>query len=137
MPARLPSRVTSALVFAILVVLYLGMDALPVYATLTSAAGEMRSRARRFPALPPVPGEQRREFKSFRLDLLNLSWSLHATLDATYLHLEPAWLLRRIGAVLMSIPRDRLTNAKRTLTGARAMLNATVLRGPRWCLLPS
>lgn len=127
----------SALVIAILVVLYLGMDALLVYATLSSAAGEMQSLARRFPALPPVPGAKRREFQSFRLDLLNLSWSLHATLDATHLHLEPAWLLRQLGAVPVSIPRDRLTNAKRTLTGAKAMLGATVLRGPRWCLLPS
>ncbi|MBY0112094.1 MAG: hypothetical protein K2Y21_04675 [Phycisphaerales bacterium] len=126
----------SPLTISIFVVVMLLIDSVVVVALLSNAAEEFRTLAKQFPPVPPQAGARRREFQSFRFDLLNLGWCLHATLDATYLHLEPAWLLRRLGAGPVSIPRDRITKATRTFTAAKATLGSTIIRGPRWCLLP-
>lgn len=119
----------------ILILVFFCVDAIVVYAIFSIAAGELRTLATRFPSVPVKPGAERRTFQSFRLDLFNFGWSIHATLDATHLHLQPAWLFRRFGAGACSIPREQLKAARRTLTGAKVELRGTTLHGPRWCLL--
>ena len=88
--------------------------------------------ARRHPAQPIADDAIRRRFQSFPLGLINLGWSVHASVDDQYLHLEPVTFLRWFGAIPMSVRWEDLsklnTNGKSVyMTGGHRLV------GPTWC----
>jgi hypothetical protein len=90
---------------------------------------------RAFPRRPPREDAVRRNFQSFQLGLCNFGFCIHVAVDEQYLHLEPARLIRLLGAGPASIPWEsiRLTGPPR-----RGWLTAQVgdrqFLGPAWCL---
>ena len=88
---------------------------------------------RAWPPRQPGPEAVRRNFQSFSLGLLNLGLSIHVAADDEYLHLQPARLIRWMGAVSTSIP----WNAMEPMAGRKATavkLGPHTMIGPRWCM---
>lgn len=82
---------------------------------------------------PPreVPREAiRRSFQSFRIDLVNMGFSINAAVDDEYLHLEPIAVWRLFGAESASIPFDQMVRSDR---GRSVRIEGRVIRGPKWC----
>lgn len=95
----------------------------------------------RYPAVERDPGAVRKEFQSFKIGMWNLGCCVHAAVDVEHLHLDPAWLLRCMGARSASVPLDDLevdpAAASRTGGRVRVTLNGTDFLGPAWCLRPA
>jgi len=91
---------------------------------------------KKFPAHEPGAGAVRRGFQSFKVGILNLGFSIHATADEHHLHLEPAAYLRCFGAHTVSIPWDAMTVKKRSRRGRWITVKADkwTIMGPAWCL---
>jgi hypothetical protein len=90
---------------------------------------------RLFPAQAPAADAVSRRFQSFRLNLLNLGFSVHVTVDERHLHLDAVRFLRWLGARPMSIPWEQISIVKRR--GGRwiaAKIDSFTLHGPAWCL---
>jgi len=96
----------------------------------------LRPLAARFPAVQPLPEALTRKFQSVRIDMLNLGFAVHVTVDGERLHLTPVAILRWLGARTISIPWNEIQIAKRSkLTGAvSAKIGSTTLVGPSWCM---
>ncbi|MHC4428453.1 MAG: hypothetical protein ACYS0D_07590 [Planctomycetota bacterium] len=90
---------------------------------------------RLFPAQAPAADAVSRRFQSFRLNLLNLGFAVHVTVDEGHLHLDAVRILRWLGARPMSIPWEQISIVKRH--GSRwtaAKIDSFTLHGPAWCL---
>ena len=88
---------------------------------------------RQWPPREPAPDAVRRNFQSFSLGLVNLGLSVHVAADEDYLHLQPASLIRLMGAVSASIP----WTAMEPMSGRRGTavkLGTHTFVGPRWCM---
>ena len=88
--------------------------------------------ARQYPPQPLADDAITRRFQSFKLGIINLGWSIHASIDSRYLHLRPVTFLRWFGAIPMSIGWGDLSklHAGGTsvyLTGGHRLV------GPAWC----
>jgi hypothetical protein len=90
----------------------------------------------KFPTHEPGADAVRRGFQSFKVGILNLSFSIHATVDEHRLHLEPGAYLRWFGARTVSIPWDAMTVEKRSRSGRCVTVKADkwTIMGPAWCL---
>jgi hypothetical protein len=90
----------------------------------------------KFPAREPGADAVRRGFQSFKVGILNLGFSIHATVDAHYLHLEPAAYLRWARARTVSIPWDAISIEKRSRSGRWITVKTDkwTIMGPAWCL---
>lgn len=95
----------------------------------------------RYPAVEREPNAVHKGFQSFKIGIWNMGWCVHAAVDVDHLHLDPAWLLRRMGARSASIPLDSLwvdpAAASRKGGRVRATLDGTDFLGPVWCLRPA
>jgi hypothetical protein len=80
-----------------------------------------------FPPVEPEPDAIRRNYQSFKIDLLNLGWSMHVAADSRHLHLSPARLMRFFGATPISIPWDQMQPTRR---GARVGRHTIIM--PAW-----
>jgi hypothetical protein len=91
---------------------------------------------KRFPAREPGADAVRRPFQSFRVGVMNLGFSIHATADEHHLHLEPAAYLRRFGARPVSIPWEEISVEKRSRSGRwiTVKVDKWTIMGPAWCL---
>ena len=88
--------------------------------------------ARRHPVQPLADDAITRRFQSFSLGLINLGWSVHASVDDQYLHLEPVAFLRWFGAIPMSIRWEDLSRLNADGKSAY-MTGGHRLVGPTWC----
>jgi hypothetical protein len=90
----------------------------------------------RYPTRPPGEGAVRRPYQSFKVGILSFGFSIHATVDETCLHLEPARILRWAGARTASIPWNEITIQKRSASGRWITVKADkwTIQGPAWCL---
>lgn len=79
---------------AVMVVLFVIVDLVIIGAILHLAGATLRDLAKRHPRVEPLPGSVRKEFQSFRFNLVNLGGCVHVTVDERHMHLEPAWLVR-------------------------------------------
>jgi hypothetical protein len=98
--------------------------------------GVWNKLARDHPAVEASPDAVRREFQSFRLNMLNLGLSVHVTVDDAHLHLSPAAIIRRVGAKPMSIPWEAIEVEGHgfTRSSMKAKVGSVSLYGPAWCL---
>jgi len=91
----------------------------------------------RYPWQRPSLDASRRRFQSFSVSVVNMGFSIHASIDEEFLHLEPLWLWQVLGASPASIPWSAMTAERRgaPLAGAgRAVrLDGHLIVGPRWC----
>ncbi len=92
--------------------------------------------ADRFPAIDPALDAVRRNFQSFSSGSLSLGGCIHVAVDDRCLHLQPAWLARRLGVAAASIPWDNITIRRLGSRSAKVRIESTQveLTGPRWCL---
>ncbi len=122
---------------AILIGLFLAVDAVVIWCILRGAAGGWNRLADLHPPTEPIEPSETRRFQSFALGLLNLGFSIHVTADPERLHLTPIAPMRLAGMRPMSLPWDALElkpagrrNGWRT---ARVGVGLD-LHGPAWCL---
>ncbi len=88
-----------------------------------------------YPARPPGEDSVRKDFQSYRLGIVNLGYSVHTTVDAEFLHLEPVRLLRLMGIRPLSVPWEDVTPIRsRGTRYADVKIGAQRLTGPRWAL---
>lgn len=73
-----------------------------------------------------------RKFQSFGFGIINMGFSIHATVDASYLHIRPVTWLRVLGATPMSIPWEAMT-LKGGSSRVVKLSNGTRMDGPKWC----
>ena len=91
---------------------------------------------KRYPPQAPGNGAVRRACQSFKIDLLSFGYAMHVTVDEIHLHLEPARILRWVGAHSVSIPWSEITLQKRSRNGRWITVKADkwTIQGPAWCL---
>ena len=94
--------------------------------------GLWRPVAKQFPEREHGPDAVTRNFQSFGLGIINMGLSIHATVDASYLHVRPVTWLRVMGASPMSIPWESMTPTGKRGRAVR-LDNGTRLDGPKWC----
>jgi hypothetical protein len=127
----------------LLVVGIVVIDLMIVGAVMTFLASMLNDMARRFPARAVLggvggSGAVRKEFQSIRVDMYNLGGCVHLTVDEACLHIEPAWVIRRVGGKSMSVPWEaivlekplsaRASRGVARIGGSRVLLPAWVLR---------
>lgn len=121
----------------ILVVCIVGMDLFIVPLIISAVIrGGWTPLVERYPAAQPASNAVRRDFQSFKSGYLNLGGCINVAADDAYLHLQPAWIARLMGARAASIPWDKVTLIRRKRKSALARIADTGidLTGPRWCL---
>lgn len=120
------------------VLLFLAMDAIIVGAVMYAAGSTLRDLAQKFPSRPPHENAIRKEFQSFRIDMLGLGLCVHTTVDDECLHMEFARLIRiACKAAPISIPWSaiKLEPVRNPRRGTRvAKVGYTRIVGPAWCL---
>jgi hypothetical protein len=72
-----------------------------------------------------------KRFQSFSLGWVNMGLSINAAVDDTYLHIEPIFPWRLLGAASASIPFDAMTPIGK---GRTVRVETWTMSGPRWCL---
>lgn len=118
-----------------IVAMFLAMDAIVVWAILRACGESLKQLARGHPPVEPEPGAVRKEFQSFKLGMLNLGYSIHVAVDASYLHLFPSLTARWIGMPPMSIPWEEITLKRSSrIMGTHVVIGKQHLHGPNWCL---
>lgn len=88
--------------------------------------------ARQHPVQPLADDAITRRFQSFSLGMINMGWSVHASVDDQHLHLKPVAFLRWFGAIPMSIRWEHLSKLNRSGKSAY-MTGGHRLVGPAWC----
>lgn len=97
--------------------------------------GTWRPLAEAFPAREPGEGAVRKTFQSYRLGIINLGYSIHTTVDAEHLHMEPAGFARAFGLRAVSVPWGEVRPVKlRGRRWADVKIGNQTLMGPRWAL---
>lgn len=118
----------------VLVLLFVAVDAVVIGALIAWMASTLREIPARFPYRPPLPGSVRREFQSFRIDLVNVGWGYHIEVDEVCLHLFPARFERWLGVAPASIPWGDITLVSSGRFGCTVKVRSWTIRGPAWCL---
>ncbi|HZW09531.1 MAG TPA: hypothetical protein VFF69_06490 [Phycisphaerales bacterium] len=88
-----------------------------------------------YPARAPAGGAVRKPFQSYRFGILNLGSSVHTTVDAEHLHLEPVRFVRWLGVTPVSVPWDAVRPVR--MRGRRCAdvdIGGQMITGPRWAL---
>ncbi len=119
---------------AVLVVVFVSIDLMVVCGILWAIGRSIRELSDKFPPVPPSADAVRRNFESIHLGLIGLGGSVHLTVDATHLHLDPAWFARRIGVRSLSIPLDAIRVKQRGRFRTSAEIGGTTLTAPNWCM---
>jgi hypothetical protein len=89
----------------------------------------------RYPGADAAPDAVRRNFQSFRIGLASLGWLVHVTVDDDHLHLDPARVLRWVGAERISVPWNAMELvAPPRGRWATVRLERQRIVGPAWCL---
>ncbi|MEE2906402.1 MAG: hypothetical protein VX527_01070 [Planctomycetota bacterium] len=94
--------------------------------------GLWRPVARNYPEQEHGEDAITRKFQSFGLGIVNMGFSIHATVDASYLHIRPVTWLRVLGASPMSIPWDAM-KPKGATGRVVSLTDGPRLEGPKWC----
>jgi hypothetical protein len=71
------------------------------------------------------------------VDMYNFGGCVHLTVDEACLHIEPAWLIRRVGGKSMSVPWEAIVLEKPLAEGAKrgvARIGASRVQLPAWAL---
>lgn len=117
-----------------IVLMFLALDVLIVWAIMRTAAATFADIAKDNPAVEPEPGAIRKDFQSFKIGLINLGYSIHVAVDASHLHLLPSLTARWIGMKPLSIPWERIKVQRiAKLTGAKVKIGRHIICGPKWC----
>lgn len=90
----------------------------------------------RYPAQRPSLDAVSRRFQSFSVSIVNLGFSINASADEDFLHLEPLWIWQALGATPASVPWSAMTPERRSLLardGCSVRIDGHLLVGPRWC----
>lgn len=91
----------------------------------------------KYPKQPVGLDAESRSFQSFSVSIVNMGFSVHATTDAEFLHLEPVWILQAFGASPASVPWTALTpthDPRWPRVGRAVRLDGHFMTGPAWCL---
>lgn len=87
---------------------------------------------KKHPATEPLPGAVARNFQSIRIELFNLGYCVHLTIDEQHLHIAPAWLLRVVGARTISLPWEAMQIKKLGKRWGTVKIGSTQITGPAW-----
>lgn len=118
-----------------IVAIFVCMDVIIVWAIMRTIGQTMKRLAVGHAPVEPEPGAVRREFQSFKLGIINLGYSIHVTVDAAYLHLDPSLTARWIGIKPMSIPWEHIEWKRDTRhSGTRVRINGLDVFGPTWAM---
>lgn len=121
----------------IAVVIFVVMDLIIIGAVFSVAAGSARTIAEKFPAKAVRPDAVRREFQSVAIGMGNWGGSYHLAVDEQHLHMEPAWLMRKLRVRTASVPWDQVKRARGTLPRRGrgiATIGGETVRLPVWAL---
>jgi len=88
----------------------------------------------KFPPTEPAPDAVTRRFQSFRAGVMNLGFSIDASVDDACLHLRPSKIGRVIGVRPASIPWESITPVSQGRTSRIVKIAGVKLMGPKWCL---
>ena len=130
----MPTSVSTGLIIAIVWVAFcFGISALLIKAIVGSTWMKI---ARAHPGVAPAPDAVRRNFQSFKMNLLNLGFSVHVAVDEHYLHLLPSLFLRWFGAQPASVPWDAVQDLGKGWSShsRKAKIDGVMVWGPAWCL---
>ena len=88
------------------------------------------------PQRAPADDAILKKFQSYKIDLLNLGFCIHTSVDEQYLHLTPVKFLQKLGGKPVSIAWRFITDVKPTSFGKSltARIGNHTLTGPSWCL---
>jgi hypothetical protein len=87
----------------------------------------------RFPKQEPLPAAERRRFQGLSFGLVNLGWCFHLAADVEWLHIEPAWLARRLGVRAASVPWSELGPIGGRLWWRSGVIAGDSFKFPIWC----
>lgn len=88
-----------------------------------------------FPRRPARTGAVRKRWQSFAVDSTNFSNCIAIAMDDEYMHVQPMWLARVLGAPELSVPRSAITNTKQAHFGyATAKVGQWTIAAPGWAL---
>lgn len=91
--------------------------------------------AKAHPGVEPAPDAVRRNFQSFKMNLLNLGLCVHVSVDDAYLHLYPAAFIRWFGARPASVPWAAVEHlGPAMMRSHKAKIEGVMVWGPAWCL---
>lgn len=118
-----------------MIAIFVCMDAIIIWAIMRTIGQTMRRLGVGHPPVEPEPGAVRREFQSFKIGILSLGYSIHVTVDAAHLHLDPSLTARWIGIKPMSIPWEHVQWKRATrFSGTLVRIRGTDVHGPTWAL---
>lgn len=117
-----------------IVAMFVVMDAIIVTAILRSCGQMLKQLGAGHPAVEPEADAVRKEFQSFKIGIMNLGYSIHVAVDASYLHLDPSLTARWIGMPRMSIPWEAIEFKKSVWGGSVVRIGKQTVTGPKWCL---
>lgn len=121
----------------IAVVIFVVMDLVIIGAVFSVAAGSARTLAEKFPAKAVRPDAVRREFQSVSVGMGNWGNGYHLIVDEQHLHLEPAWLMRKLRVRMASVPWAEVRRARAPLPRRGrgiATIGGETVRLPVWAL---
>lgn len=121
----------------IAVVIFVVMDLIIIGTVFNLAAGSARAIGEKFPAKPVRPDAVRREFQSVSVGMGNWGGSYHLSVDEQHLHMEPAWLMRKLGVRMASVPWADVRRTKSALPRrgrGEATIAGETVRLPVWAL---
>lgn len=88
------------------------------------------------PQQTPADDAVLKKFQSFKIDMLNLGFCIHTSVDEHYLHLTPVKILQKLSGKPASIAWINITDVKPTRFGKTmsARIGKHKITGPAWCL---
>lgn len=126
---------------ALVISLFLTVDAVVVWALLRGAAAGWNRLAQAHPPVAAAEPSETRRFQSFALGIFNLGYCIHVTADPDRLHLTPVRPLRLLGMRPMSLPWNALElrppgwrKSWRTARVRPSAGSGLDLHGPAWCM---
>ncbi len=123
----------------LIVVMFVVMDSIIVWALVSSAISQIRSVTDKYPAMPVREPYVRREFSSLRMGLSKFDNSVHITIDRDYLHVDPAAILRWMRVPAMSVPRTGVSIPDGqprgfVVKGMEVQIGTARVWIPAWCI---
>lgn len=120
---------------AILVLIFLSVDAVVLYAIFSMCDSAWKDLSRDFPINEHATGPWR-EFQSIGIDMFNFGFSVHICADAEYVHLAPTRFLRLFRVKPVSIPRAAFLDVKpAAFRTAKVKLPKRTMVLPRWAAM--
>lgn len=109
-------------------------DLILVGGLLYAASSTLREFGAKFPGVPAREGAVRKEFQSFKFGIMSMGASIHATVDEDHLHLDPAWIARKLGMRRVSVPWGAIEYKGEFLRTSRVRIAGEDVSGPTWAL---